>query len=114
MEAAIQDGSLSLLPVEAVESEYVNQMDVLQSVHLGDATLPAYQPRAYPVPVCSLSDAFSTCVAKLTQIQSQVDSVCLLVDDVLVLGDSNSSILSSIRTLRNLLEDHFTVDQLFR
>ncbi|KAK8828874.1 hypothetical protein WA538_000877, partial [Blastocystis sp. DL] len=111
VEAAIQDGSLLLLPVEMVESEYINQADAIQSIASPDGTtqtLPLYQPRAYPVPTCSLSNVFSTCVAKLTQLHSQVDSVCLLVDDVLVLGDSNASVLSSVRTLRNMLEDHFT------
>ena len=112
MDTAIRDGSLLLIPVEAVESRYINQADAIQSITSPDGTaqtLPLYQPRAYPVSTCSLSDAFSTCVAKLTQLQSQVDSVCLLVDDVLVLGDSNASIISSVRTLRNMLEDHFTV-----
>ena len=94
------------------ESEYINQADAIQSIASPDGTtqkLPLYQPRAYPVPTCSLSNVFSTCDAKLTQLHSQVDSVCLLVDDVLVLGDSNASVLSSVRTLRNMLEDHFTV-----
>ena len=117
MEAAIQDGSLLLLPVEAVESEYINQADALQSISSADGcaqTLPPYQPRTYPVPVHSLSDAFSTCVAKLTQLQSEVDSIYLLVDDVLVFGNSNASILSSVRTLRNMLEDHYTVTPLIQ
>lgn len=64
-----------------------------------------------------IKSTFSSCVSDLTKaIQTTMDSTSptyVLIDDIFSLGSSNQAIVESIREIRSLIEETFTVLFLF-
>ena len=107
------DDSIQLISVSDIEDEFLNQPTILSQIkgYHCDRLFPQAQLSPPSCQHCTVKDAsslFEQAISTLIN-HNTSDSVFFIVDDIHLLGNSDFSILQTVRKLRNLIEDHFDV-----
>lgn len=89
----------------------MNNAEVLESIQGGDIPFPSSSlSPTTPCRHCTLSEAFSDFMTAVQEVGQDTSSpVFFLLDDIHLLGDSDTSIIAGVRTVRHYIEDHFQV-----
>ena len=103
--------SILLLCVDKVEEEYLNNTEILDSVQGSTKPFPSSSlSPTTPCRHCTLSEAFSSFMTAVQETSKDTSSsIFFLIDDIHLLGDSDTSIITRVRELRHYIEDHFQV-----
>lgn len=107
------DSTIRLISVSDIEEQYLNQTEVLGEVkgYKCNVDFPSIQQTPPPCEHCSFQNAVATFKQSIESLAKEAahESVFFLVDDLHFLGETDFSILQTVRELRSFIENHFTV-----